>query len=313
MQSNGPVVITHSSRVEFRSEVNQRSYSLSIALPEYPVSEKGSPVLYVLDGDADFASAVEATRCGASDVVVVGIGYPHSDEYVQSVLARYQPVPEWAKEGPLLHTVQRLQRLYDLTLPASDEVLAGDFPPNCRIRAADVGGAEEFLKVIEREVKPRVARMAPIDPANQVIFGHSLGGLTVLHALFIEPGAFRTFVAASPSIFWNRKAVLAGEARLADAVRAGKASPRVLLTMGSEEQTPDPKIASKYGLDFAEYAARMQKHRMVDNARELTERLKALRGEGGFEVEDYTVFDKQDHGISPWPALGRAISFAFPL
>ena len=37
---------------------------------------------------------------------------------------------------------------------------------------------------------------------------------------------------------------------------------------------------------------------------------KALRGNPGYLV-DYAIFEQQDHGISPWPALGRGISFAF--
>jgi hypothetical protein len=82
--------------------------------------------------------------------------------------------------------------------------------------------------------------------------------------------------------------------------------------MGSEEETADPKVAAKASLEFEEYAARIRKAWMVQNARELTERLRALRGSSDFEVEEYAVFPRQDHGISPWPALGRAVSFAFP-
>jgi len=59
---------------------------------------------------------------------------------------------------------------------------------------------DDFLKVIETDMKPRVFALAPVDRGNQTLFGHSFGGLTVLEALFREPGAFRTFVAASPSI-----------------------------------------------------------------------------------------------------------------
>jgi hypothetical protein len=136
--------------------------------------------------------------------------------------------------------------------------------------------------------------------------------LAVLHALFTQPGTYRTFIAASPSIWWADRAVLGGEAKFGDAVRAGTASPRVLITMGSEEQTPDPRYAARFGLDPKDHAARIRKLRMVENASALTERLRALRGTGDFEVEEYAVFAKQDHNAAAWPALGRAISFAFP-
>jgi hypothetical protein len=36
-----------------------------------------------------------------------------------------------------------------------------------------------------------------------------------------------------------------------------------------------------------------------------------LRGSNGYQVEDYAVFAKQGHGLAAWPALGRAIDFAF--
>lgn len=312
METARPVVISNAMRVDFRSELNQRHYSISIALPLVECPENGCPVLYVLDGDWYFGSAVEAVRNNAPGTMVVGIGYPDKEAYVQSVLERHQPLPDWAKDELPFRAAICFERIYDLSLPASDEVLAGGIAPESKITARDVGGLDAFLEVLEAEIKPRVAAMAPVSHSNLAIFGHSLGGLAVLHALFLKPRAFRTFIAASPSIWWSEQAVLRNEAKFAEAVRAGVAAPRVLITAGSEEQTADPKVAAKLAMDAAEYALRIGKTRMVENARELTERLKALPGSGGFEVEEYAVFAKQDHGLSPWPALGRAVSFAFP-
>lgn len=269
-------------------------------------------MLYVLDGDLYFGSAVEAVRVYAPEVAVVGVGYPKDESYIKGVLERHSHIPAYISDQPASRTIAYLERLYDLTLPASDEVLASDFDKTIRIRAGDVGGLDAFLKVLETEIKPRIAELAPIDSSNQAIFGHSAGGLAVLHALFVAPGGFRSFIAASPSIWWSRKAVLAGEAQFSAAVRAGAAAPRILMTMGGEEETPDPKYAAKFGLDLAEEAARLHKHRMVENARELTARLRALRGSGAFEVEEYAIFPRQRHNIAAWPALGRAVSFAFP-
>ncbi len=198
----------------------------------------------------------------------MGIGYPSDEPYIKRVLERHEHVPAYIKDQPAFRTVTYLERFYDLTLPASDEILASDLDDSVKIRARSVGGLDAFLEVIETEIKPRVAAMVPIDSSSQSIFGHSLGGLAVLHALFTAPNAFRTFIAASPSIWWNRKAVLGGESKFADAVRAGTATPRVLITMGSEEQTPDPKYAARFGLDFEQHAAQIRRHRMVDNARE---------------------------------------------
>jgi uncharacterized protein len=311
VETTQPVIIANAVRVDFRSEVNQRTYSISVALPLVAAARTGYPVLYVLDGYWYFGSAVEAVRKNAPDVVVVGIGYPDDEAYIESVLARHPSLPVWFKDEPTFRSAVFLERFYDLGLPASDEVLASDL--RCygtTLGAGDVGGLNDFLKVLETEIKPRVAAMAAIDSSNQAVFGHSLGGLAVVHALFVEPAAFRTFIAASPSIWWSEEAVLVGEAKFAAAVRAGMATPRVLVTIGSEEQTPDPKVAAGFSLDFAEYAAGIRRHRMVENARELAARLNALPGSGDFEVE-YAVFPEQSHGIAPWAALGRAVPFAF--
>lgn len=268
-------------------------------------------MLYVLDGDWYFGSAVEAVRSNAPEVVVVGIGYPEDEPYIESVLERHRPLPPRTKDESPFRLAAGFERMYDLTLPASDEVLARSFTQDARIRAADVGGLDAFLKVLETEIKPCIAAVAPLDGSNQVIFGHSLGGLAVLHALFVEPDAFRTFLAASPSVWWDGKALLKGERKFAEAVRTGIVTARVLITMGSEEQTADPRIVGKWGLNFAEYEVLVREHRMVENARELTERLKALSAAGTFEVEEFAIFPKQHHAISVWPALGRAVSFAF--
>lgn len=307
-----PVVIPNTVRLQFHSEVNQRQYALSVALPLATAVDVGCPAFYVLDGDWYFASAVELIRANAPGVVVVGIGYPDDDGYIEGVLKGHQPLPVWAKDMPAFRVAVGLERMYDLSLPASEDALAREFFRNWNLRARHVGGLESFLRVLEREIKPRVAAMAAIDSSNQVIFGHSLGGLAVVHALFVEPNAFRTFIAASPSLWWSGKAVLGGEERFADVIRSGEAAPRVLITAGSEEGAPDPKVAARLAVEFGEYSGRIRLHRMVENACELAERLKALCGAGAFEVEGCIVFPKLGHGISPWPALARAVSFAFP-
>lgn len=309
MKSSRPVTLANTEQAEFRSEVNGRSYSISVALPLVRAPKEGCPVFYVLDGHWYFASAVEAVRGNAPEVVVVGISYPSDEMYVESVLERHRPLPTWLVDQLGPWTAASLERTYDFSLPASDEALAASCLPEFVPSSRNVGGLDDFLKTLETEVKPRVGAMASIDKSNQAIFGHSLGGLAALHSLFVEPSAYRTFIASSPAIWWNDKAVLSGEARLAEAVRAGKVKARVLITMGSEED--DPRIAARFDVDIDRYAALLRKHRMIENARELIGRLKALRAGKGFEVEDYAIFPKQDHRTAPWPALGRAVSFAF--
>jgi hypothetical protein len=305
------VSIPGTRKIDFTSNVNGRRYSIRVGMPLIPPPEMGYPVFYILDGNGYFASAVEAVRenDNAPHVLVVGIGYPDDSDYVEAVLEPRRPLPRSFRRLSPQMAACAVLRDYDLTLPATDEELARQGASDAT--ATDFGGLDDFLATIETDVKPRVATLARTDPSNQAIFGHSLGGLAVIHALFTEPGAFRTFIAASPALCWNERAVLAGEAEFAHRIRSGGARPRVLITMGSEESTADPRIAAELGIDAAEFEELIKRARMVENARELTRRLQILRLPGALEVEDLALFEKQNHGISPWPALGRGIVFAF--
>ncbi len=305
------VSIPNTRRFEFTSKVNAHRYAVSVALPNVPCAPPGCGVLYVLDGDFYFASAAGAARLNAPGVVVVGIGYPSNAVFVKTVLAAHQPLSAAYQSMPKSQAAIELERMYDLTLPATNEELIAQRDITVDEQTSNsVGGLDDFLQTIETDVKPRVAKLVAIDSTHQAIFGHSLGGLAVLHALFVKPDSFRTFIIASPSIWWNKRAVLADEPRFSAAVRAGTATPRVLLTVGGTESTPPKVIPPSWGMSAAEVDTALQRARMVENAAELAARLKTLRGHAGYLI-DYAIFDEQDHGISPWPALGRGISFAF--
>lgn len=307
------ITIPNSRRVDFVSKSNGREYSISIAMPTTPPPEQGYAVLYVLDGNSYFASAAEAVRANgnAPGVIVVGIGYPDTPSFIKGVLDRHGPVPPGWAGLPAFHAAVSLQRMYDLSLPATEaeltsQSIAGVMAP----KASDVGGVDEFLQVVVNEVKPRVALLAKVDPNNQVLFGHSLGGLAVLRALFTRAADFRTFLAASPSIWWNGKSVLSGEPAFSADVASGRVQPRILITVGGKEEDV-PVLPSEMQAYRPRIEAMVEASRMVGNACDLSARLAKLKGSGAFKVEDCAIFPKQDHGISVWPALGRGISFAF--
>jgi predicted alpha/beta superfamily hydrolase len=174
-----------------------------------------------------------------------------------------------------------------------------------------VGHVDDYLKMIETEFKPRIAAMVHINPKNQALFGDSLRGLATLHALLVEPNAFRTFIIGSPSIWWNNKAVLADEPKFAMAVTSGKASPRVIVTMGSEESTPPNPVPASWKTTYAALAASLKNSRMVENGRDFVAWLKSVHGSPGYVVADYKPFEDLDHGAASWAALARGIPFAF--
>lgn len=157
------------------------------------------------------------------------------------------------------------------------------------------GGAERFLAVIVERLMPRIAEMLPVDPARQSLVGHSYGGLFALWALFSGCASFGAYVAGSPSIWWHDKAILQDEARFRQTNAASGA--RLLMTVGGDE---DPAAQ----ID-AERAARMASARMLDNAREMAERLSA----SGKVACRFVQFAHENH-VSSIPAMvSRAVSF----
>ncbi|SDC90407.1 hypothetical protein SAMN02799630_01675 [Paenibacillus sp. UNCCL117] len=158
-----------------------RTYRIYTFIPAEPPPDKGYPILYLLDANSVIGTAVEAVRMqsrkphGFGPVAVVGIGYE--------------------TDSPMDPA-----RFYDFTRPADPSKLparpdGSDWPPN--------GGAEAFIQFIEAELKPHIERELPVDRGRQTLFGHSLGGLFVVDTLFTRTAAFQTYIAGSPSIWWN--------------------------------------------------------------------------------------------------------------
>jgi uncharacterized protein len=248
--------------------VSQRGACYRIFIHEPPVAPPpgGFPVLYLLDGNAHFSTAVatvamqmrrsEVTGVPAS--VIVGIGYP-TDELLE---------------------IKR--RCFDYT--------------PCANAKQEGGGAEWFSDFIEHELKPVVEALVPLDRERQVLFGHSFGGLFTLWSLFARPGSFRGYLAASPSIWWSDRAILAQEqAFVRDATSATPL--RLLLTAGSLEGKP-PMAAPPYHSTMAEDAAAM------------ASRLRA-RAAGRLDVRFMELADETHVSVVP-AAISRSVRFAWP-
>lgn len=240
-----------------------------VAKPAAPPPPSGYPVIYLLDGNAVFGTAVEAMRAqgarpektGAEPAVIVGIGYPTDAPFAA-------------------------ERYYDFTLPVSVEELP--VRPN-GAAWPEHGGAESFLAFLEEELKPQIEAEFRIDSGRRTIVGHSLGGLFVLHALFTTPSSFRTYVAGSPSIHWNKRLLLEEERQFVARLDAQSSvvDIGVLLAVGELEQG--------------------HKSGMNDNARQLFERLSALESRG--VRAQFKEFEGEGH-VSVLPALiSRAVRF----
>lgn len=285
------VQIPEAKTYDFRSEITGRDYRLFVHIPDGPAPPNGFPVIYVLDANSAFYTALSAARAGGlfgelRPAIVVGIGYPLADPW--QILAT---------------------RNKDLTTPIRAEVLA-QMPPNPGLTVENTGGLDAFLDVIDREVKPFVATLQKVDASDQALFGHSLGGLAVVRALMTRPGAYRTFVSASPSLFWNNRAVLADLPALEAKIRSGAVQPRVMLMAGALEGSPTGYRTGPMRMTQSQVDGLIQATRMVDNAVALGAELQGLKGQGAYRVKTVVFPDESHLSVIPG-ALSRAMDFAF--
>lgn len=207
------VVAPDSERFALRASGSGRSYRIDVGISPKAPTAQGYPVIYMLDGNAVFLTALEALRLqtrgpkGFGSAIVVCIGYDTED-------------PLDTKE-----------RYIDYTTPARDENLPrrGDGKP-----FGERGGADAFLDFIETDLRPEIAGRLPINHDRQTLMGHSLGGFLVLHCLATRPHLFSTYVAGSSSIWWNNHELIRSIGALADKTSdlSGK---RVLVAIGADE------------------------------------------------------------------------------
>lgn len=191
-------------------------YRIFVSYPSGEAPERGYPVLYVLDGNASFASFAEARRLmeygGLGDVIVVGVGYPTDAAYDARRTGDYiEPSP-------------------DPRDPAPQRTL---IPPD---------GRGKFLDFLTGKLRTEIGSRFKIDRNRQSLFGHSFGGLFALHALYSRPQAFHSIIAASPSLEWNQFGSLREERAFSARLTAGKVgkTSRLMVVVGGRDIDDDP-------------------------------------------------------------------------
>lgn len=196
-------------------------YSIFVSLPsEGEAPADGYPVLYVLDGNAYFASFAQARwvqeYLPVGKAIIVGVGYPTDEAY-------------------------DVRRLNDFTAPLLD-------PPPRQWRELvkyKSGARRQFLDFMVGKLRSEVSRRYKVDPDRHSLFGHSLGGLFALYALYERPDAFHSIVAASPSMEWNEQGLLDDERAFTAKLEAGKPgkTSRLMVVVGDRDTDDDPEPA----------------------------------------------------------------------
>lgn len=265
------------------------SFKISVARVAHVPEGAKVPVLYVLDGDIGFALAAEIARLRGimgmlPTAMVVGIGY--GVDFL-----------EFAK-----------LRTADLTPPLSEAGRAALGGMTSFIGDQD-GGADAFLSFLTDTLAPEIGRRYPEASADErILFGHSLGGLFTTYALLTRPDAFTTFLANSPSLWWDGFAILGHLPAFKDKLAALDRKPRVLIGVGGQEQDPPKKVPVGMQMSLEEIQATVAASRMVDAVPELAA---ALSNAGLSDVE-HVIYDKEDHGSVVPAAMMRGLRFAVP-
>lgn len=165
------------SDVQIVTAPDGHAYRLLVAWPEGKAPAEGWPVLWMLDGEDNFAIATmtarRLARAGSRSGVEPGV-----------IVA--------VESGPLA------RRVLDYTPPAPGYSIPAGFPAH----GMETGGGNVFLDLLDTQLRPLVAARLPVDPSRQTLAGHSLGGLLALHAMF-GGRPYSGFVAVSPSLWFG--------------------------------------------------------------------------------------------------------------
>jgi predicted alpha/beta superfamily hydrolase len=79
-----------------------------------------------------------------------------------------------------------------------------DFTPTVMKRLPISGGADKFFSFLKQELIPYINKTYPASGQN-ILYGHSLGGLLAVHAMLTEPALFSSYVAADPSLWYDNE------------------------------------------------------------------------------------------------------------
>jgi len=205
LEQGRPIVIGRSYTLQ--SKVLGDTRRLNVYLPpHYGDASRKFPVLVLLDGgeQEDF----------------------HHITGLAQVTAFNGAVDELIVVG-----IEGVDRRHDLTSPSSD-------PEDVKV-APTSGGAAAYRKFLVDEVKPWIASHYRVSGRTGLI-GESLAGLFAVETALRAPQSFDDYIAASPSLWWDKEA-LSREAA-ADFAKGNFKGRRLWISVGNEGSTMQEAI-----------------------------------------------------------------------
>ncbi|ADZ71887.1 alpha/beta hydrolase [Polymorphum gilvum] len=288
----GPVAIDDTAEYMIASKVLGSPVRVAVWTPKGEPPVGGFPVVYSFDADFSFTLfaglaenlAMTGRSVGKAPPVIVAVGYPD-------------------------RRLDTDRRLLDMTPPSDHPAGRFDMPERPHGKPwSPLGGGDVYLDMLVQEVKPFVSARFPVDPERETLYGHSLGGLMTLHALFTRPDSFDAYVASSASLWVNNGQMLREATAFFDRAGEALAVPIPLrLTVGSQEEDLTRWERQQPG-DLVRRRAWVAGNRMVGRARDLAE-LIAERGAGQIDLT-FEVLDGEGHLSAHPVSVYRALVFA---
>lgn len=133
------------------------------------------PVIYLLDGDTNFNTAVAIQQT-----------------YTRGM---YNNMPECIIVG-----IPNTDRARDLT-PSQSEFLHNGKP-----LFKNSGNAENFTQFLTRELRHQIESTYRTNAYN-ILIGHSFGGLFTVNTLIHHTNSFNAYIALDPSLWWDKRKV----------------------------------------------------------------------------------------------------------
>lgn len=284
--SSAKVIVPNSKIERFHSQ-HIGDYKITIYSPNKSVPKDGWPIVYLLDGDSYFLTAVNiltsqtCDRCDIQEGIIVAIDYYGKTRRGQDYL------------------------------PKPDNLLLEVLPNNQVNFLESYGGADAFWKFITQELKPTIEKRFVINPHKQAIFGHSYGGLFTLYAFLTKQPIFNTYIISSPSMWFSGSFIFKPLAQyIQQNANHSLSKPiNVLISVGSGEQS---LVLSEKNLPH-EKQNMLLKHRqnrkMVDYSNKLFKKMKQANIKN-LHIQ-YCIYPNQTHKTSAIIALQDAIQQTF--
>lgn len=162
-----------------------RKYRVWLGIPNHSTDSVNAskPVMYFLDGNAALANTTAKTLqylAKAQAPVLVFIGY----------------------DVPWRFDTQA--RAFDYTPPIQKQMVQDEYAQRLN------GGAPLFGNFLQERLKPWVVaelskKNIQMDINNQILWGHSYGGLFALYSLLYQPNMFSQYEISDPSLWWQNQ------------------------------------------------------------------------------------------------------------